>query len=144
MGIYSAGFQKISTAAAGPLADIRTTAAGDVRVLEIGVFAETAVAGTIGLVRATNAGTTPGGAVVPAAEDTSLAALTMADIKTTYATEPTQAAVYFRRAQLPATIGGGIVWSFPRGIVIPISSGLLIRQLSAAIVTYGIYVVLDA
>ncbi len=144
MGIYAAGFSKTTGAVAGPIGDVRTTAGSDARVWEIGVFAETAVAGTVGLVRATGAGTTPGGAVVPVGEDSSLAALSTCDVKTTYATEPTQATVYLRRAVLPATIGAGIIWTFRQGLVVPVSSGLLIRQLSALAVTYSVYVVLDA
>jgi hypothetical protein len=140
--LYSVATSKTTGAAAGLIAEVRTSSTRDARVFEIGVTAETAVAGTIGLVRATNAGTTPGGAVVPTADDPNAAA-TGVNLYTTYGTEPTQAAVYLRRFAASAAIGAGVVWTFPRGLVIGTTGGLLIRQLSTAAVTYSVYVNFD-
>jgi hypothetical protein len=145
MARYGAAFSKTTSAAAGPIVNLVNTANADARVWEIGVFAETAVSGTIGLVRATGAGTTPGGNVAAVAEDTQSGATTTS-LFTTYATEPTQATVYVRRAVLPATIGAGIIWTFPMGIFVPSGTavGLLLRQLSTAAVTYSVYMAFDA
>lgn len=149
MSRFAAAFSKTTTAAAGPICDIRTATAKDVRVWEIWVTAETAVAGTIGLVRSTSAGTTPGGDTVAVAEDFSNTRTVATHVYTTYATEPTQAAVYLRRAALAASVGSGVVWTFPEGIVIPTSTdsatanGLLLRQLSTAAVTYSVHVVFE-
>jgi hypothetical protein len=146
---YTVAFSKTTGAAAGPICDIRTALLKDCRVWEIGCFTETAVAGTIGLVRSTNAGTTPSGAVVPQAEDYSNTRACTVNCYTTYATEPTQASVYMRRAALAASIGSGVVWTFPDGIVIPTgtdsatANGLMLRQLSAVAVTYSVYIVLE-
>lgn len=150
MARYSAGFQKTTTAAAGIICDIRTHSTGkDLRVWEIWVTAETAVAGVVGLVRSSNAGTTPGVDQVAVAEDWSNTRTVASHIYTTYATEPTQAAVYLRRASLAAQVGAGIVWTFPEGIVVPsaadsaTANGLLLRQLSTAAVTYSVHVVFE-
>jgi hypothetical protein len=149
MSRYAAAYSKTTGAAAGPMADIRTATAKDVRVWEIGCFAETAVSGTIGLVRSTGAGTTPGGDNVATAEDISNTRTVATHVYSTYGTEPTQASVYLRRAVLPATIGAGIIWAFPEGITVPTSTdtatgnGLMLRQLSSAAVTYSIYVVFE-
>lgn len=149
MARYSVAFAKTTGAAAGPIVDVRPAAAKDCRVWELGIFAETAVAGTVGLVRSTNAGTTPGGAVVPQPDDYSNTRTCTVNCYTTYATEPTQNAVYMRRAALAASIGSGIVWSFPDGIVVPTSTdtatvnGLMLRQISTAAVTYSVYLVVE-
>lgn len=149
MARYTVAFAKTTGAAAGPIMDLRPAAAKDARLWEVGVFAETAVAGTVGLVRSTSAGTTPGGAVVPQAEDYSNTRACTVNCYTTYATEPTQAGVYLRRAVLAASIGSGIIWTFPDGIVIPTSTdtatgnGLMLRQLSALAVTYSVYAVIE-
>lgn len=149
MSRYTAAFAKTTGAAAGPIADIRTAAAKDIRVWEIWVSLDTAVAGTIGLVRTTSAGTTPAGDQVAVAEDYSNTRTVASHIYTTYATEPSQATTYMRRVVLPATIGSGIVWTFPEGIVVPSSTdsatanGLLLRQLSALAVTYSVAVVFE-
>lgn len=146
MARYSVAFSKTTTAAAGIIADLRTAAGADCRVWEIWVTAETAVAGTVGLVRSTNAGTTPGGDTVAVADDTKNTGAALTHCYTTYATEPTQATVYHRRAALPATIGAGIIWTFPEGITLPTgtasatANGLLLRQLSTAAVTYSIHI----
>lgn len=146
---YSAAYQKTTGAAAGIIGDIRTATAKDVRVWEIWVTTETAVAGIVGIVRATNAGTTPGGDQVAVAEDYSNTRAVASHIYTTYATEPTQAAVYMRRCALAASVGSGVLWSFPDGIVVPTSTdtatgnGLMIRQLSALAVTYSVHVVYE-
>lgn len=146
MSRFAAAFSKTSGAAAGIICDIRTASAKDVRVWEIWVTSETAVAGTVGLVRATNAGTTPGGDTVAVAEDYSNTRTVATHVYTTYATEPTQAGVYLRRAALAASVGSGVVWTFPEGIVIPTSTdtatgnGLMLRQLSTAAVTYSVHV----
>jgi hypothetical protein len=146
---YSVAFSKTTTAAAGPMMDIRTATAKDLRVWEIGCFVETAVSGTIGLVRSTSAGTTPGGDQTGQAEDYSNTRAFASHFYTTYATEPTQASFYMRRAVLPATIGAGIIWTFPEGMTVPTSTdiatgnGLMLRQLSTAIVTYSIYAVVE-
>lgn len=149
MGRYAVAFSKTTGAAAGIICDIRTTTAKDVRLWEIWVSAETAVAGTVGLVRSTGAGTTPGGDTVPVVEDYSNTRTAATHCYTTYATEPTQAAVYLRRCALSASVGSGCIWTFPEGIVIPTSTdtatanGLLLRQLSTAAVTYAVHVVIE-
>lgn len=149
MSRFRAAFSKTTTAAAGIICDVRTATTKDIRVWEIWVTAETAVAGTVGLVRATGAGTTPGGDTVAVAEDYSNTRTVASHVYTTYATEPTQATVYLCRAALAASIGSGIIWTFPEGIVVPSSTdsatanGLLLRQLSALAVTYSVHVVFE-
>jgi hypothetical protein len=146
---FTAAFSKTTGAAAGIICDIRTASAKDLRVWEIWISAETAVAGTVGIVRATNAGTTPGADQVAVVEDYSNTRAVASHVYTTYATEPTQASVYMRRAALAASIGSGVAWTFPEGIVVPSSTdtatgnGLLVRQLSTAAVTYAVHVVFE-
>lgn len=150
MARYSVAFQKTTTAAAGIICDLRTAAGADARVWEIWVTTETAVAGIVGLVRSTNAGTTPGGDTVPQADDTKTSSVaSVTHCYTTYATEPTQAAVYHRRTSLPASVGAGTTWTFPEGLTLPTGTttatgnGLLLRQLSTAAVTYSVHIVFE-
>jgi hypothetical protein len=122
----------------------RTGSTKDARVWEIHAFAESAVAGTLGLTRSAATGTITA-STTPASEDSSNGTAASCTLDTAASSAPTQAAtpVYFRRSALPATVGAGIIWSFPLGLVVPVSSGLLIWQLSALAVTYGITVVYD-
>lgn len=144
MARYSAAVSKASGAAAAWLVQFRTSSTKDARVWEVHAFAESAVAGTLGLTRSATVGATFT-STVPAAEDSSNGTAASAAVDTAATTAPTQAGtpVYFRRIQLPATIGAGVIWSFPLGLVVPVSAGLLVWQLSAAAVTYGITIVYD-
>lgn len=141
--IYEAGVQKTTGAAAGP---IITVATGTRRcsVLELGIFATTAVAGEVGTGRP---GNTPAGALtgtlVQAGDPADEAGTTTAT--TSWATtQPTAPSNPMRRIQLPAVIGAGIVWSWaPGDLLVPASStttALVVWQFSAAAVTYDVYV----
>lgn len=146
---YSVATSKASGAAAAWVAELRSSTTRDVRVWEVGIFAESAVAGTVGLIRSTSAGTTPGGAVVPQADDSAGGAAASANLYTTYGTAPTVGTVPLRRAALPATIGSGIIWTFPEGLVVPsgtfsaTANALVVWQYSTAAVTYSIHLTYD-
>ena len=126
MGRYSAGFTKAAPATGTFVSQIRTTSSKDIRIWEIGVFASTAVALSVGLVRSATIGATFT-TVTPAADDTSLGSAT-ALVDTAITTAPTLAGtpLYLRKAVLPATIGAGIIWSFPMGLVVPVSASMLL------------------
>jgi hypothetical protein len=142
MARYGIGINKTTGAAAGLLVQLRTGSARDCRVWEIGVFASTAVAGTVGLIRPTAVGATFTSSGVGAAEDNiSGAGVTVVD--TAASTAPTIGTNYMRRIVLPATIGAGVIWTFPNGIVVPTSASLALWQISAAAVGYETYFVFE-
>ena len=142
MARYNIGVQKTTTAAAGLLCQLRTGPARDVRVFEIGIFATTAVSGEVGLIRPSAVGATFTSSATGAAEDGAAGAgVAVVDLAAT--TAPTIGTNYMRRIQLPGSIGAGVIWTFPVGINIPVSSSLALWQLSAAAVTYDVYVCFD-
>lgn len=139
---YEAGLQRTTTAAAGMIATLVTASGSRAVVREIGVSATTAVAGEIGIGKpaANGSGTLTGtlGQPIDFADVAALTTLTTTNFGTSNPTAPTN---FLRRFQLPAVIGAGIVWVWePQEFVIPISSNLVIWQISAAIVTYDVYV----
>lgn len=131
---------KASTAAAGGIVQFRAAgAARDVRVLEVGIFSATAVAGEVGLGRPAALAVTPATPVGPIASGQSFDNVMGAGaalVDTTWATGPTAPAIPWRRYPIPATIGAGIVWQFPTGIVVPAGGALVLWQYSALAVTY--------
>lgn len=134
--------QKASAAAAGAIVALRTGAARDIRVFEIGVSAVTAVAGEVGLGRPAAAGVTPGTPTGPTAagnahDSASVVGTTLIDAS--WGTAPTSPATFWRRFQLPGSIGAGVIWSFPGGIVVPTSATIVLWQFSTAAVTYDVY-----
>lgn len=137
MARYAFGIAKTTSTAAAAIASLSTTSSKDARVWEIGVFATTAAAGEVGIMRPGNTPATPSGGGVGVALDTSSGA-SVTTIANAWGTAPT-AGTPFRRIQLPATIGAGVIWTFPQGLVVPTSAWLLIWQFSAVAVGYDCY-----
>ena len=142
---YEAAVTKTTTAAAGPIATFVQPSGGRrSSVLELGIFVVTAVAGEVGLGLPGNtpAGALTGTTVTP--NDPSDETGTGVLVTSFATTQPTAPANFRRRVQLPAVIGAGIVWSWERGEVeIPVNTfnqGLLLWQISSAIVTYDVYI----
>lgn len=142
MARYGIGVQKATTAAAGLLCQLRSGASRDLRVFEIGVFNVSGVTGEVGLIRPTAVGATFTSSAVGAAEDNA-AGTGVAVVDLAATTAPTIGANYMRRIQLPASIGAGVIWTFPIGINIPTSSSMVLWQLSASAVTYDVYFTFD-
>jgi hypothetical protein len=137
--------QKATTAAAGPIVALRASSSRDVRVFEVGVFIGSAVSGTVGIGRPATAGTSSA-SVGPVAQgfaydNQNLVGTTVLD--TTWSAAPTAPAAPWRRAVLPGTIGAGVIWTFPSGIVIPTSGTIILWQFSTAVVTYECYFEFD-
>lgn len=144
MARYSISTTKTTGAAAAWQLQFRTGSARDARVFELGLFTTTAVAGTYTLERAATVGATFTSTPTGAAFDPVTTA-GVAVVDTAATTPPTRAATPapFRQAVFPATIGSGVIWTFPDGLLVPISSGLLIWQTTAAAVGLSFYVDYD-
>lgn len=143
MARYENCIQKASGAAAGAVVSLRAASASrDVRVFEIGISVVTAVAGEIGIGRPANSpvATTSTAAGAPL-DNVSGAGASLID--SAWSTAPTAPTVPWRRFQFPATIGAGVIWTFPNGIVVPASGNLVVWQFSALAVTYDVYLSYD-
>ncbi len=131
MAIYSLSQRSIQTAAAHCAWEIITAATKRPRILELGFSQVTAVAGTYGLGRPQAVGVTPTAPVTFLAEDPGdPAAVTTAAVA--WGTEPTVPTGYFRRITCPATIGAGAIWTFPRGLYVPISFSIILWIIATA------------
>jgi hypothetical protein len=148
MAIFEAGATKTTAAAAGIIAVIVPATLGSgvapPEVREIGVFNVTGIAAEIGI-------------GIPAAAGTgALTSVTVQDISnfgrtghtllgTSYATtNPTAPTVFFRRAEVQAVVGAGIIWTWAPGEW-PLWAGAavstpVIWQISALAVGFDCYV----
>ena len=141
MPIYSLARRTTNVTDANPCLEIITPAAYKAKIMEIGLFLAAATASTFGLGRPAAIGVTPTSPVIVLPEDP---ASPVGHVTTAlaWATPPTVPANFFRRISLPATVGTGVIWTFPRGLIIPISFSVVIWNLA----TNGVidcYVVLD-
>lgn len=116
---------------------------GRVRLMEMGVFLAAATASTIGLGRPAAIGITPTSPVNLLPEDPD-DVITAGIVRTAVAwgTGPTVPTAFLRRISLPATVGTGIIWTFPNGLVIPVSSSVILWNLATNSVL-DVYVVVD-
>ena len=117
---------------ATPAWEIRTGATpGRVKIVELGFFLATATASIIGLGRPVAIGVTPTDPVDFLQEDPNdVLASGVIQSALAWATPPTIPAAFLRRIALPATIGTGVIWAFSPGIVIPVSSSIVLWNLS--------------
>lgn len=107
--------------------EIRTSANKRARLLELGLFLTAATASVYQLGRPAAIGVTPTSPVDFLPEDNADVEVS-GDLQSALAwsTAPTSPANFFRGINLPAQIGTGVIWTFPKGIVIPYSSSLVL------------------
>jgi hypothetical protein len=141
--LYESGVQKVTGAAAGPIATLLTPSTSRPDIREIGVFVSSAPATgpTIGIGRPAAIGVGAGTGALGQATDVGDPAGTCTLVTSFATTQPTAPTVPMRRMSLPNVIGAGIVWTWSQNeLNVPISSNLVIWQFTALAVTYDVYV----
>ena len=126
--IVSLGVRTTAGTAGAAAWEIRTAATpGRAKLLEIGFFLAAATVSTYGLGRPAAIGTVPTSAVDFLPEDPNdVIASGVIQSALAWGGAPTVPTAYLRRISLPATIGTGVIWTFPKGLTIPVSSGLVL------------------
>ena len=129
MSVYSLANRTSGVTNATAALEIRTASTDRPRIMEIGIFLAAATASAYGLGRPQAIGVTPTSPVTVLAEDPGDPVGTV-QTALAWATGPTVPVQFFRRISLPATIGTGVIWTFPRGLIIPVSSSIVIWNLA--------------
>lgn len=132
MAIYSLAQRTTVTATGAALWEIINTATNKPRVMEVGLSQVSAAAAVYALGRPAAKGV---GATTPVAfqdeqDGNNAAGLTTAAVAwaTTAPTSPTN---FLRRISTPATVGAGVIWTFPRGLAIVANVSLVIWSFNA-------------
>jgi hypothetical protein len=127
MAVFSIARRTTSGVSAEPAMAVRTTATQTCRLLEAHLFLAAATTSTYGLGRPAAVGVTPTSPVTVLSEDIANGAVLTGTVTTALAwgTKPTVPAQFFRRISLPATIGSGVIWTFPRGLAIPVTGEIV-------------------
>jgi len=116
---------------------------GRFKLLELGIFLGAATASVFGIGIPGTQGVTPTSPVDFEPEDPNdvLASGTLQSA-VSWGTSPTVPTKFFRRIALPAVIGSGVIWTFPKGLVLPVSESFVIWNITANAVA-DVYAVFD-
>jgi hypothetical protein len=130
MSIYRIAQTSTSTTSGNAAADVATPTASGVkpRLMEYGLFLGAATASTFSLRRTSALGTrtTPTALVPEDPDDITLTGTTLVDAAVAFSVEPTEVSAKLTSIGLPATIGVGVIWTFPRGLKIAAQLSLCI------------------
>jgi hypothetical protein len=142
MALYALAQRTTATAAASAAWEVRSTSTNKPKIMELGISQNAATAGAYGIGRPAAIGVTPtspqtfideGDGNAPAAQTTAAVA---------WGTGPTVPANFNRRISCAATVGVGAIFTFPRGLGIPISSSIVVWIIATAPVC-DLYAVAD-
>jgi hypothetical protein len=125
------GVRTVSGTTGAAAWEIRTGATpGRAKLLELGFFLVAATASIIGFGRPAAIGDTPTTPVDFLPEDPNdVVASGVIQSSLAWGTGPTIPTAFLRRIALPATIGVGVIWTWPKGLVIPVSSSVILWNL---------------
>lgn len=132
MSIGSIGVRTSNLTITQASLEMRTTAAVKARLLELSMIQVTGTAQSLGLGRPQALGVTPG-TTSTFQRDDSGDPVCVTTTALTWGTSPTVPLVFHRRWNSAATIGVGVVWTFPRGLAIPVSSSLVVWNITTAL-----------
>lgn len=109
-----------------------TTAAAKARILEHSIVQVTGTASSYGFGRPAAAAVTPG-TISTFQRDDSADPACVTTVALTWGTSPTAPTNYHRRWNSAATVGVGIILTFPRGVIIPVSSPWVCFNITATV-----------
>ena len=122
MAIYSIGLNSTVTTTAASAMDILASSTNSPRIMQIDVSLGAATSSTYGIGRAGNTPVQTGGVALLQENPNDPTANTKAAVA--WGTAPTVPANFFRRITLPATTGSGVIWTFPRGLLLAASAAM--------------------
>lgn len=132
MSIYSIARRTTGVTNATAALELIASSVRRPRLVECGVFLGAATASTYGIGRPGAAGVTPTSPVLLLPEDVNdpNATTTSSSTALAWGTGPTAPTDFHRRISLPATIGTGVIWTFPKGIVLAASATYVLWNLA--------------
>jgi hypothetical protein len=128
MAIYSLALRTTDVTITQAAWELRT-AGNRCRLLELGMTATAATAQTLGLGRPQAQGITPVNVLFQAEDFAEVASVSNASLS--WGTSPTVPLQFYRRLSLPATIGAGMIWTFPRSLWVPINASLVLWNITS-------------
>lgn len=132
MSLYGLSQRTTATSAASANWEIRSASTNKPRIMEIGISQNAATAGVYGLGRPAAIGVTPTSPQNFVAENDASAPTSLSTAAVAWGTGPTVPANFNRRISCAATIGVGVIWTFPRGFDIATSNSVVVWIIATA------------
>lgn len=141
MSIYSLSLNTTVTTTGAAAMDLKSGASLVPSIMEVGINLLTATASTYGLGRSGNVPTQTTPTLLQAEDPT--AAACASGCAVAWSVAPTVPAAQFRRVSLPATAGAGVIWTFPRGLKLAVSTSMLLWNLATNSASTNVWWVVD-
>jgi hypothetical protein len=141
MAVYSLSQNTTVTTTGAACGDLRAAAANSPKVMEIGINLAAATASTYAIGRSGNTPTQTSPVLLQAENPGDPAG--NSGVAVAWSVAPTTPAQFFRRIGLPATIGTGVIWTFPRGLTLAAAATLLIWNLATNSASMNFWIVAD-
>ncbi len=118
MAIASASVRTTNTTVNNANTEIIGSATNAFKCMEVGLSQNTGVACAYGMGVPAAIGVVPTSPAAFTFEDTGNTSAPGTTTALAWSTSPTNPTVFSRRVSVPATIGAGVVWTFPRGFAV--------------------------
>lgn len=141
MSIYSLSLNTTVTTTGAACGDLRAAAANTPKVMEVGINLAAATASTYALGRSGNTPTQTSPVLLQAENPGDSAG--QSGVAVAWSVAPTVPSQFFRRIGFPATVGSGVIWTFPRGLAIAAAATLLIWNLATNANSMNFWIVAD-
>jgi len=133
-----------NTSASQCIFELIASATNAYRILELGITNNAATAGVYGFGRPAATGVTPTTPVTVLAEDAGNTQAGQSNTALAWGTSPTTPTIYMRRVGVPAIIGVGMIWTFPRGVTVIKTLSTVVYNAQAQIgAAMNLWVVVD-
>lgn len=142
MAIYSLSQRTTVTTIAAASWAALSPATNEAAVMELGYFNGAATACVVGIGRSANTPTLTGGVAFLPEDEGRPAGVTQSAVA--FGTAPTVPTQFFRRFSTAALVGAAVVFTFPRGIVLPGGGAALVTwNITACSAVVDIHCVVD-
>lgn len=129
MAIFSIANRTTGTTTGTAALEIIAASSIGYRLLELSLTTNAATASVFGLGTPAAIGITPTSPQTLLGEDQNNTTAGNTTTALAWGTAPTVPANFYRRISLPNVIGGGIIWTFPRGLMVPKGKSLVLWNL---------------
>ena len=141
--IYSISQRSTVTTIAAASWELRSAATNKPKIYELGISLGAATASVYGIGRPAAIGVTPTTPLTVLDESDGNAPTGLTTSAVAWATPPTAPVNFFRRCSLPATIGSTIIFTFPRGLGLPVSNSIVMWNITANSAVVDFWAVVD-